>query len=242
MANLLIEIGNTALKAAWAEGTTLGKTFRYQGEKFLKYILGIVEREKPEVMTIASSIEIPSEVREVLSGQCGRLVVFDRKNTDTLAYYGFPEYLSYDRAACLVAVSNLFKGKASTLFDFGTTIAVDWLDEEGKYAGGIVSPGCRMRFNALNRYSRNLPLLNNPSEDDAENNTLESSIRKGVISGMMFEIEGYVSEKPENIIIFTGGDAFYFAKKMKNSIFVVSNLGLQGLALMTEDYVKNNKE
>ena len=26
MANLLVEAGNTALKAAWAEGTTLGKT------------------------------------------------------------------------------------------------------------------------------------------------------------------------------------------------------------------------
>ena len=35
MANLLIEIGNTALKAAWSEGMTLGKTFRYQGEKVI---------------------------------------------------------------------------------------------------------------------------------------------------------------------------------------------------------------
>ena len=33
MANLLVEVGNTALKAAWSEGTVLGKTFRYQGEK-----------------------------------------------------------------------------------------------------------------------------------------------------------------------------------------------------------------
>ena len=41
MANLLVEIGNTALKAAWAEGTTLGKTFRYQGEKFMDFILSI---------------------------------------------------------------------------------------------------------------------------------------------------------------------------------------------------------
>ena len=41
MANLVIEIGNTALKAAWAEGKTLGKTFRYQGEKFMEYILSL---------------------------------------------------------------------------------------------------------------------------------------------------------------------------------------------------------
>ena len=28
MPNLLVEIGNTALKAAWSDGMTLGKTFR----------------------------------------------------------------------------------------------------------------------------------------------------------------------------------------------------------------------
>lgn len=39
MANLIIDIGNTALKAAWADGMTLGKTFRYQGEKMLDFIL-----------------------------------------------------------------------------------------------------------------------------------------------------------------------------------------------------------
>ena len=31
--NLLIDVGYTAIKAAWADGITLGKTFRYQGER-----------------------------------------------------------------------------------------------------------------------------------------------------------------------------------------------------------------
>ena len=44
MANLLVETGNTALKAAWAEGSTLGKTFRYQGEKMMDYLLSLLER------------------------------------------------------------------------------------------------------------------------------------------------------------------------------------------------------
>ena len=48
MANLLVVTGNTALKAAWSEGTVLGKTFRYQGEKMLEYLLSLMEKEKPE--------------------------------------------------------------------------------------------------------------------------------------------------------------------------------------------------
>jgi type III pantothenate kinase len=56
----------------------------------------------------------------------------------------------------------------------------------------------------------------------------------------MFEIDGYVSSHPENISVFTGGDAFYFAKRMKNSIFVVCNLVLMGLALIAVEYDKKD--
>ena len=44
MANLLVEIGNTALKAAWSDGMTLGKTFRYQGEKWMDFTLSLTRR------------------------------------------------------------------------------------------------------------------------------------------------------------------------------------------------------
>ena len=56
----------------------------------------------------------------------------------------------------------------------------------------------------------------------------------------MFEIEGYCRLHPYNVIVFTGGDAIYFAKRMKNSVFVMSNLVLVGLALITDDYVEKN--
>ena len=53
----------------------------------------------------------------------------------------------------------------------------------------------------------------------------------------MFEIEGYQNAHPENMTVFTGGDAIYFAKRMKNSIFVICNLVLMGLALIADEYV-----
>ena len=43
-----------------------------------------------------------------------------------------------------------------------------------------------------------------------------------------------------NIANFTGKGAIYFAKRMKNSIFVVSNLVLMRLALITDNYVRKN--
>ena len=57
---------------------------------------------------------------------------------------------------------------------------------------------------------------------------------------MLFEIEGYLSDSAENITVFTGGDANYFAKRMKNCIFAVCNLVLMGLALIAFEYDKKD--
>ena len=240
MANLLIEIGNTALKAAWSEGVTLGKTFRYQGENVLDFILSLTSKDKPEVMAVVSSNPLPAESEETLRKECDFLMLLNSENPVFLEREGLPEYLSYDRAASLVAVKYLFKGKSCSVFDFGTTLTVDFIDAGGFYKGGNISPGCRTRFKSLNRYSKSLPLVNTPSKILQEGNSTESSIESGVVSGIMFEIEGYVRLHPENIVVFTGGDAIYFAKKMKNSIFVVCNLVLMGLAIITDNYVRKN--
>ena len=61
MANLIIDIGNTAVKASWSDGMTLGKTFRYQGEKVMDFILSIVGKEKPRVMVVASVYGISAQ-------------------------------------------------------------------------------------------------------------------------------------------------------------------------------------
>lgn len=238
MANLIVEIGNTALKAAWAEESTLGKTFRYQGEKVMDFILSLVEKERPEVMTVASVREILKEEEDILRQNCGHLMIMDSVHTDFLYKYSLPEYLTYDRASSIVAARFLFKNKPCTVFDFGTTLTIDFIDSAGNYLGGNISPGCRTRFKSINRYSKSLPIVNTPSTMTVKGNSLESSVGAGVINGIIFEIEGYARQHQENIMIFTGGDAIYFAKRMKNSIFVVCNLVLIGLALITDDYVK----
>ena len=237
MANLIVDIGNTALKASWCDGITLGKTYRYQGERMLDFILSMVEKEKPEILVLSSGRNFTSANIHRLSEVCDRLVVVDDRLLDL---YGLPSWLTPDRAASIIAARYLFKGKGCTIFDLGTTLTVDFLDVDGNFKGGNISPGCKTRFKALNRYSKFLPLLDAPEEVFDEGVDISSSISSGVISGIMFEIEGYILRNPENIAVFTGGDAIYFAKRMKNSIFVVCNLVLMGLALIAVEYDKKD--
>ena len=233
MANLLIDIGNTALKASWADGMTLGKTYRYQGEKKIAFILSLTEKEKPEIMVVSNVRSFSDKEVERLKAERGRLIII---NDEILKERDIPSYLSPDRAASIIASRYLFKGRSCTIFDFGATMTIDKIDTSGTYSGGNVSLGCRTRFKALNRYSKNLPLVDFTEEVPELGDSLKSSLQSGVISGMLFEIEGYLSAGTENITVFTGGDANYFAKRMKNCIFAVCNLVLMGLALIAFEY------
>ena len=242
MSNLLIEIGNTALKAAWAQETTLGKTFRYQGEKFLEFILSLTRKEKPSVMVVSSVYPLSEADIELLEKECDKLLLLDQNHREMLLSHGLPSYLSYDRAASIVAVRHLFSGKGCTIVDFGTILSVDFTSAEGLYTGGNLSLGFRTRFKALSRYSRSLPLVDTPENPELVGLSEKASLESGVVSGIIFEMEGYLNLHPENVVVFTGGDANYFAKRMKSSIFVICNLVLMGLALMAEEYVRKNEK
>ena len=238
MSNLLIEIGNTAVKAAWSDRMTLGKTFRYQGEKSMEFILSLLKKEKPAVMVVSSVYPLSEEDIVEIEAGCEKLLILDRNHKEILVERGLPTYLSYDRAASIIASRYLFRGKGCTIVDFGTTMSVDFTSGEGQYLGGNISLGCRTRFKAINRYSRALPLVDTPENPDTVGQGEVSSIESGVVSGIVFEIEGYLNLHPENIVVFTGGDANYFAKRMKSSIFVICNLVLMGLALIADEYVQ----
>ena len=233
MANLLIDIGNTAVKAAWADGMTIGRTSRYQGERIMDFILSLTAEQKPEILVLSSVRNFNRYEISTLEENCVKLIHIDDSVSER---YGLPGYLTPDRTASLVASRYLFKGRGCTVFDFGAMLTIDFLDKDGKYEGGNISLGCRTRFRSLNRYSKNLPLVECNGDFIEKGNDIYSSIYSGVISGIFFEIDGYLSQNPENITVFTGGDAIYFAKRMKNSIFVVCNLVLMGLALIALKY------
>ena len=100
MANLIIDIGNTALKASWADGITLGKTFRYQGEKMLDFILSLVSKSKPDMMVLSSVRTFSPQSVEKLRNECGTLLVLEGKMFDE---YDLPSHITPDRAASIIA-------------------------------------------------------------------------------------------------------------------------------------------
>ena len=79
MVNLIVDIGNTALKASWCDGITLGKTYRYQGERMLEYLLSMTEKEKPEILVLSSVRNFTSANIQKLREACEKLLVVDEE-------------------------------------------------------------------------------------------------------------------------------------------------------------------
>lgn len=233
--NLIVDAGNTVLKAAVTEGVTLGKTFRYQGEKKVDYVCDLAKSIFPEVLVYCSAKLVSEEEKQQLSSCAGRLIVMDPSERSVAARNDIPDFITPDTVASIICARRMFSGRGCSIFDFGTTITSTFLSAEGKYEGSTISPGCTTRFRSISRYARNLPLLRENDETEIVGTSLESSITSGVVSGIMFEIQGFISNYPQNIVVFTGGDANYFAKRTKNSIFVVCNLVLMGLALIAAE-------
>ncbi|MCB0371513.1 MAG: type III pantothenate kinase, partial [Muricauda sp.] len=124
------------------------------------------------------------------------------------------------------------------VIDAGTCITYDMVNDAGEYIGGAISPGVRMRYKAMNQQTAGLPLLEPAEILDIIGNSTESCMHSGVINGVACEVDGvidqYLSRFQDLTVILTGGDAHFFAKRLKNTIFANSKFLLEGLNCLLE--------
>jgi len=102
--------------------------------------------------------------------------------------------------------------------------------------GGSISPGMKMRFRALHEFTDKLPFLSPNDNFKVPSTDTAGAIISGIQSGIIKEVDGFIHEFnkqfPNLRVILTGGDAIFFEKKLKSSIFVDLNLILKGLNII----------
>jgi type III pantothenate kinase len=239
MKSLVIDIGNSSLKAAFSEGIKLGEVFKYDGDDAIGFVKGIIQKDIPEALVVSSVRGDKAELLEKLETIFEKVAVVGiNASIPIKSYYSTPETVGADRIAASAGAGILFPGKKCIIFDFGTALTIDFTDEYGNFSGGNISLGLSTRFKALNFYTDKLPLLTIPENIGEIGESTPSAIENGIILGMINEVEGYIRKYPDYIIIFTGGDSNYFAIKLKSPIFVIYNLVLTGLARIAENNVQ----
>jgi type III pantothenate kinase len=99
-----------------------------------------------------------------------------------------------------------------------------------------------MRYKALHDYTAKLPLLELETPNHYIGQSTSESIHSGVVNGLVYEMDGFIDEYkakyPNFIIILTGGDTVFLAKRLKNTIFANSNFLIESL---NQTFQYNNK-
>jgi type III pantothenate kinase len=147
--------------------------------------------------------------------------------------YQTPLTLGIDRMVLSAGAVLQYQKKNRLIIDAGTCVTYDFIDEFDNYHGGAISPGLQLRYKALNDYTARLPLLALDNPGNFIGNSTNATIHSGVVNGLVYEIDGFIEDfkkKHSNfIIILTGGDTDFLAKRLKNTIFANSNFLLESL-------------
>lgn len=232
---LLIDIGNSFVKYCTDDAPE--DIFTCRAEQ-LRGQLELFTQGKPVKGGMYCSVMNPrGEVITYLKNTLGLEELTYKTGIPVRNGYATPETLGMDRLAGIVGVWSEFRGKNCLLIDMGTCIKYDVLTADGEYSGGAISPGVRMRYQAMHTFTDRLPLLEAVGKETeirwTGKNTAES-MHNGVIQGIRGEIERFIRITEEQYgdiqVIVTGGDSVNFATYVKNRIFARPNIILTGLS------------
>tara|TARA_B110000003_G_scaffold276446_1_gene322952 strand:+ start:2483 stop:3208 length:726 start_codon:yes stop_codon:yes gene_type:complete len=231
--NLVIDIGNTKVKAAVLESDTIHISLTFDENYFADELENILNNYKVTQCILSSVKEINQEYIKKLQ----EIPFFLSLNSSTQLpfknLYTSPSSLGNDRIALAAAAVSIYPLKNSLVIDAGTCITYDFLNSNSEYLGGAISPGIEMRYKALHQYTSKLPLLTKERVNKLTGSSTLDSIHSGVINGVACEIEGVIAQYREDFydltVVLTGGDTKFLSKQLKNSIFANQNFLLLGL-------------
>lgn len=240
--NIVIDIGNTRVKVGYFDGDTLRDRAAYAHADFPAEVLrsdawqtyspqskylGLVSVGWEAMVTATYTLaQTVPHLQVVRIDRATPLPIGNR--------YATPETLGMDRICAAVAGHARAGGHPALVVNAGTALTYDYVDAAGDYRGGGISLGLRSRFRALHDYTAALPLLDHDGPLPLIGDDTATSIRSGVVIGMVAEIEGIVARYqatagPGLQVFLTGGDAEFLGNHLKSVTFVDANLLLYGI-------------
>jgi type III pantothenate kinase len=231
---LTIDVGNTRTKGAVFEGDILLECFVFWKEELqnnLDFILKKYNKTTHIVVASVGNLE-----KDCFLSFKNRLQIHFVSPNDVFPFvndYTTPQTLGIDRMVLAAGAVLRYPNQNRLVIDAGTCVTYDFINDKNHYKGGAISPGLRLRYTALNTFTAKLPLLTLENPESFIGNSTATSIHSGVVNGLIYEIEGFITDYNKEfsnfIIILTGGDSEFLAKRLKNTIFANSNFLLESL-------------
>lgn len=231
---LAVDVGNTQIKAAVFKGNTFLKRYIFNSGKVENAVKNIFGQYPEITSSILSSVGKTSpELLYALESRVPITTVDHNTPVPFKTLYATPHTLGIDRLVLSAGAVIKYPAQNRLVIDAGTCVTYDFIDDEDIYHGGAISPGLRLRYEALHTFTAKLPLLTREMPESITGNSTAQSIHSGVVNALIFEIEGFINYyngKYNNLaVILTGGDAEFLAERFKNTIFANSKFLLESL-------------
>ncbi|MDR0207132.1 MAG: type III pantothenate kinase [Bacteroidales bacterium] len=231
--NLIIDIGNTLQKIAVFENDEIVyfNSFQIITDDILQSVFAQFEVSYSIISSVADT---DANIVEYLKSRSTFIRYTPQTKLPITILYETPETLGLDRIAGAVGAAMLFTGKNVLSIQAGTCLVFDFVNDNKEYLGGSISPGLKMRFEALHEKTKKLPLINSLINIPRVLGTdTLSSLSSGVINGLCYEIDGFIENYKikfkDIVVLISGGDAKFIQNSIKNTIFAAPNVVLKGL-------------
>lgn len=231
--NLAIDVGNTFTKIGVFHNGNLIEARRCLTLSLIENIQSLTEKHPIQKGIVAFVKNLSDDQHRWLQNRFEVIILDPSKKLPFHNKYSTPKTLGMDRVALVAAAVKNFPNRNSLIIDAGTCITYDFLNTQREYFGGAISPGLRMRYEAMNKLTAALPLLDSAHPKNLIGSSTEESMHSGVYYGIINEIEGFITmyqNKYDDLtVILTGGDSHFLRDSLKNDIFANPNFLLEGL-------------
>ncbi len=235
--NLCIDWGNTHVKAAIVDNDVLKKQITFSRDSALEKVSSMIAEYQPSKAIMCSVVHHDDELMHLLKSKIKTPIKLDAyTRTPINNAYLSPDSLGPDRLALVVGAHMADPAKHNLVISLGTCVTYNLVQKNKTFRGGAITPGLHMRLKAMHTLTDKLPDVGLEGDLALLGYDTETCMRSGAVFGLAAEIDGmisaYESQYPDFNAILTGGDAPYFATKIKSKIFADPDLLFKGLNLI----------
>jgi type III pantothenate kinase len=235
--NLIVDIGNTSTKLAIYNDNVKISVSRVN-EWSCQEIENKLSGYEINKAILSSVRDIPPYIADLFFPNIPFVHILSYKSDLPFSIdYETPDSLGTDRIAAIAGAYYFFPGKDILVIDAGTAITFDYL-EKNVYRGGNISPGITMRFRALNKFTRKLPLVTPSQNFSSPGRNTTDAINAGVITGILYEINEYIrtfeKEHTDYKVLLTGGDSGFINNKIDTEHTYMPDIVTDGLNYILE--------
>lgn len=237
-ANLLIDVGNTSIKACFYDGQQFAAD---NIERYLapEQLAQLIEASNKVYLSTVGKDDIAESIQTLCNDLDRPLFIAETKNEEfgLVNSYTNPHHMGVDRWLAMLACMHRSAGKTFLLADVGTAMTVDVVSNS-RHMGGWIVPGLSLLKNSLFKNTQKVFGDDRKSPYIEFGNDTPACVDNGCraqILGTLLLAEQKMKKNVEKFDIFlSGGDKYLLSEMQNKNIIECENLVLEGLTLFVD--------